>query len=87
MQVPRSIFREYDVRGLVDEQLTPAFAEHLGRAVTSEGVARFGRAPVLAVGRDNRPSGAALAAALRRGIVAAGGTAIDVGEMPTPALY
>ena len=42
MQVPRSIFREYDVRGLVDEQLTPAFAEHLGRAVTSEGVARFG---------------------------------------------
>jgi phosphomannomutase/phosphoglucomutase len=87
VQVPRSIFREYDVRGIVGDQLTPALAEHLGRAVASEGVARLGRAPVLAVGRDNRPSGAELAAGVRRGIAAAGGTAIDVGEMPTPALY
>jgi phosphomannomutase/phosphoglucomutase len=39
------------------------------------------------VGRDNRPSGAGLAAAVRQGIVDAGGTAIDVGEVPTPALY
>jgi phosphomannomutase/phosphoglucomutase len=39
------------------------------------------------VGRDNRPSGPALAAGVREGIVAAGGTAVDVGELPTPALY
>jgi len=47
----------------------------------------MGGAPLLAVGRDNRPSGATLAAAVRRGIAAAGGTAVDVGELPTPALY
>ena len=46
-----------------------------------------GHAPVIAVGRDNRPSGPALAAGVRRGIVEAGGTAIDVGTLPTPALY
>jgi len=39
------------------------------------------------VGRDNRPSGSALAQGVREGIVAAGGTAVDVGELPTPALY
>jgi phosphomannomutase/phosphoglucomutase len=87
VQVPRTIFREYDVRGLVDVQLTPAFAEALGRALATVASERLGRPPVLAVGRDNRPSGAALSAGVRRGIVAAGGTAIDVGEMPTPALY
>jgi phosphomannomutase/phosphoglucomutase len=87
MLFPRTIFREYDVRGVVGSQLTPDLAYHLGRAVTSLGVDRLGRAPVIAVGRDNRPSGDALAAALRRGIVASGGTAVDVGTLPTPALY
>jgi phosphomannomutase/phosphoglucomutase len=42
---------------------------------------------VLAVGRDNRPSGTSLAQAVRAGIVESGGVAIDVGMMPTPALY
>jgi len=87
MQVPRTIFREYDIRGLVDSQLTPALAEAIGRGVATVARERLGRPATLAVGRDNRPSGAALAAGVRRGIVAAGGTAIDVGEMPTPALY
>ncbi len=87
MQVPRTIFREYDIRGLVETELTPAFAEHLGRAVASEAWHRIGRAPTLVVGRDNRPSGDALARALRAGIAATGATAIDVGELPTPALY
>ena len=41
----------------------------------------------IAVGRDNRPSGAALARGVRQGIVEAGGTAVDVGILPTPALY
>lgn len=87
VQVPRSIFRQYDVRGIVDRELTPAFARALGRAFASLGWARLDRAPVVCVGRDNRPSGGALAAAVREGIAAAGGTAIDVGELPTPALY
>lgn len=87
MQVPRNIFREYDVRGVVGAELTPAFARALGRAYASLGWARMGRAPVLAVGRDNRPSGTELSAAVRQGIADAGATAIDVGELPTPALY
>jgi phosphomannomutase/phosphoglucomutase len=87
VRVPRSIFRQYDIRGLVGEELTPALARALGSAVAALGARRLGRAPVLAVGRDNRPSGGELAAGLRAGIAAAGGTAVDVGELPTPALY
>jgi phosphomannomutase/phosphoglucomutase len=87
MQVSRTVFRQYDVRGLVGSELTPAFAEALGRAFASVAYERAGRAPVLAVGRDNRPSGAGLAAGIRTGIARAGGTALDVGELPTPALY
>jgi len=87
VRVPRSIFRQYDIRGLVGDELTPALATALGSAFAALGARRLGRAPVLAVGRDNRPSGKALAAAVRAGVVAAGGTAVDVGELPTPALY
>jgi phosphomannomutase / phosphoglucomutase len=87
MNVPKSIFRQYDVRGLVDEELTPEFARALGRAFTTAAWDRIGRAPVLAVGRDNRPSGPSLSQGIRHGIADAGGTAVDVGTLPTPALY
>jgi phosphomannomutase len=87
MNVPKSIFREYDVRGVVDRELTADFARALGRAFGSVAADRLGRAPVIAVGRDNRPSGPALSAGVRRGIAEAGGTAVDVGTLPTPALY
>ena len=87
MNVPKSIFRQYDVRGLVGTELTPELARALGRAYASLAWEKVGRAPVLAVGRDNRPSGPALADGVRRGIVDAGGTAVDVGLLPTPALY
>jgi phosphomannomutase/phosphoglucomutase len=87
MNAPKSIFRQYDIRGLVGSELTPEFARALGRAFASVAWDRVGRAPTIAVGRDNRPSGEALAAALRAGMVEAGATAIDVGVLPTPALY
>jgi len=87
MNVPRSIFRQYDVRGVVGTELTPELARALGRAFASVGWERLGRAPALAVGRDNRPSGPALADGVRQGIVEAGGIAVDVGTLPTPALY
>src|SRR5919112_4277207 len=87
MNVPKSIFRQYDVRGIVGRELTPEFARALGRAFASVATDRLGRAPVIAVGRDNRPSGPALSEGVRRGIADAGGTAIDVGTLPTPALY
>ncbi|MEP6589684.1 MAG: phosphomannomutase/phosphoglucomutase [Gemmatimonadota bacterium] len=87
MNIPKSIFRQYDIRGVVGSELTPVFARALGRAIGSMAVARLGGAPRLVVGRDNRPSGEALAAALRQGLVASGCTAVDVGMLPTPALY
>jgi phosphomannomutase/phosphoglucomutase len=87
VNVPKSIFRQYDVRGLVDRELTPEFARALGRAFASVAHERLGRPAVIAVGRDNRPSGDALSRGVRRGITEAGGTAIDVGTLPTPALY
>ncbi|HXS23594.1 MAG TPA: phosphomannomutase/phosphoglucomutase [Gemmatimonadales bacterium] len=87
MNVPKSIFRQYDVRGIVDRELTPEFARALGRAYGTKAWDRLGRGPVLAVGRDNRPSGPALATGIRQGIVDTGATAVDVGLVPTPALY
>jgi phosphomannomutase/phosphoglucomutase len=87
MKVPKTVFREYDVRGIVDEELTPEFARALGHAFASVAWDKVGHAPVLTVGRDNRPSGDALAAGVRQGIADAGGTAVDIGMVPTPALY
>jgi phosphomannomutase/phosphoglucomutase len=87
MDVPRGIFRQYDVRGLVGSELTPELARALGQACATFGWERLARPPVIAVGRDNRPSGERLAAAVSAGIAAAGATALDVGELPTPALY
>lgn len=87
MNVPKTIFRQYDVRGIVDRELTPEFARALGRAYGTAAWNRLGKAPLLAVGRDNRPSGAALASGVREGLASTGANVIDVGELPTPALY
>jgi phosphomannomutase/phosphoglucomutase len=87
MNVPKSIFRQYDVRGIVGRELTPELARAVGRAFASVAWKRLGRAPTIAVGRDNRPSGPELSRGVRQGIVDAGGTAVDVGTLPTPALY
>jgi phosphomannomutase/phosphoglucomutase len=87
VNVPAAIFRQYDIRGLVDLELTPALARRIGRALVAVARERGARAPRLAVGRDNRPSGTALAEAVAQGIASAGAHAIDVGLVPTPALY
>src|SRR5213083_3658169 len=87
MRLPSTIFRQYDIRGLVDQELTPAAAHAVGQAYTTFAMQRLGKAPRVAVGRDNRPSGAKLAQGVAEGIAAAGGSALDVGELPTPALY
>src|SRR5437870_8084228 len=87
MKVPGAIFREYDIRGTVGNQLTAEVARAIGQAVATLGWERLGRAPRLAVGRDNRPSGPALTHGVLSGIAAAGGHGVDVGELPTPALY
>ena len=87
MKIPPSIFRQYDIRGVVGEQLDAQVAHAIGRAVATDARRRTGKAARLAVGRDNRPSGELLAHALGDGMAAAGATAIDIGMLPTPALY
>ena len=87
MKLPATIFRQYDIRGLVDKELTPAAARAVGQAYTTLAWERLGTPPRVAVGRDNRPSGSRLAKGIAEGIAAAGGAALDVGELPTPALY
>ena len=87
MNLPATIFRQYDIRGLVDKQLTLETARLVCQAYATFAWERLKQAPRVAVGRDNRPSGAELSRGIREGIVAAGGSAVDVGELPTPALY
>ncbi len=87
MHTPRAIFRQYDIRGVAGTELTAELARAVGRAYATLGWDKLGRAPVLAVGRDNRPSGTGLAEAIRAGIADTGATAIDIGVLPTPALY
>ncbi len=87
MDVPGAIFRQYDIRGVVGEELTAPLAHAVGRAVATMARQRLGTAPRLAVGRDNRPSGELLSRAVRDGIAQTGAVAVDIGMLPTPALY
>ena len=77
-----SIYKAYDVRGLVPEQLGAADAHRLGRAV-----ARHFGARQLVVGRDARRSSPELGDALLRGISEEGVDVIDIGLVATPMLY
>ncbi|MHB0866270.1 MAG: phosphomannomutase/phosphoglucomutase [Thermoleophilia bacterium] len=79
------IFREYDVRGLVDEDLTGETVELLGKGYGTY-IQSFGLREAL-IGRDNRPSSAPFRDALARGLMSTGVDVIDVGELPTPAFY
>ena len=85
MQVQASAFKAYDIRGIVGQALTEAFAEHLGRAFGSEARAAGERAVV--VGRDGRVSGPMLSAALIRGLASTGLDVVDLGAVTTPMLY
>jgi len=82
---PASIFKAYDIRGIVGDTLTEAGVETIGRAIGSEALARSRNTVV--IGRDGRLSGPALAAALARGLQASGVDVIDVGQVATPMLY
>ena len=80
-----SILREYDIRGIIGETLSPADALHLGKAFGTR-VRRNGGS-VVAVGRDGRLSSPDLAKALIEGLVSTGCTVRDIGMGPTPMLY
>ncbi|MCU0942911.1 MAG: phosphomannomutase/phosphoglucomutase, partial [Hydrogenophaga sp.] len=85
MQVSASIFKAYDVRGVVPSTLDEGVAEALGLAFGTVALRQGER--TVAVGRDGRLSGPSLSGALIRGLVAAGIDVIDVGVVTTPMLY
>ena len=87
MQVPTQSFREYDIRGVADRDLSDEVARGIGRGFGTT-LGAGGDAPVrIAVGRDCRLSSERLFAALVDGLVKAGVRVIDIGIGPTPMLY
>ncbi|MEP7043821.1 MAG: phosphomannomutase/phosphoglucomutase [Dokdonella sp.] len=84
-QVDPSIFRMYDIRGVVGQTLTTGVARLIGRAIGSEARARDLKEIV--VGRDGRLSGPELVGALIQGLRSTGMDVIDIGLAPTPVTY
>jgi phosphomannomutase len=77
-----SIFKAYDIRGVVPDQLGTEDAYRIGRAT-----ARFLAVSELVIGRDARSSSPALAEALVRGVTREGADVADIGLVATPMLY
>ena len=82
---PDSIFRAYDIRGVVPKTLTAETAYWIGRAIGSQSLAQG--EPNVSVGRDGRLSGPELVERLIQGLADSGCHVSDVGLVPTPALY
>ena len=83
--IDASIFRAYDIRGVVDESLTEETVENIGWALGSEALDR--NENTIIIGRDGRLSGERLSNALCKGILKSGCDVIDIGAVPTPTLY
>jgi phosphomannomutase / phosphoglucomutase len=80
-----TIFREYDIRGIADTELTSAGVEQLGRGLGTHLIRHSGKN--INVGRDCRLSSPRLRDALVKGLLAAGCDVTDIGVVPTPVLY
>ena len=84
-QVPTEIFRAYDIRGLVEEQINKELAYKIGQALGSE--ALDAGQGTLVVAKDARTHSPLLAEYLIRGIISTGCKALNIGTVPTPLLY
>jgi len=84
-----TIFRAYDIRGVVDVDLSEAAYHTLGRAAGTYFRRRNAKAsaPRIVVGRDARLTSPAYAAALIAGLRSTGCDVIDIGMVPTPLMY
>ena len=87
MNIKTHIFREYDIRGIVDKDLSGDVPELIGKAFGSEVRKRLGGTPTVAVGHDNRPSSPGLADGIIKGLLSTGVNVVFVGTVPTPVLY
>ena len=85
VEVPDSIFRAYDIRGVTGDSLTSEIVRVIGQAIGSEGIHRG--LQEICVGYDGRHSSPDLADALCQGLTEAGMDVVRVGRVPTPVLY
>ncbi|CBL44105.1 Phosphomannomutase [gamma proteobacterium HdN1] len=79
------IFRAYDIRGVVNQELTPAVACAIGGAIGA--MAKLAGQSKIVVARDGRLSSEALTQGLIEGLIGAGLRVVDIGMVPTPVLY
>jgi len=85
MKITEEIFRAYDIRGIVENALTPDAVQLIGQAFATEALAQNQKTVV--IGRDGRLSSPELSQRLGNGLRAGGCDVIDVGMVPTPVLY
>ncbi|MGC8581227.1 MAG: phosphomannomutase/phosphoglucomutase [Thermoplasmata archaeon] len=81
--ISETIFREYDIRGIYNKDITPEIAERIGRAYSLY----LGSGSSVCIGRDLRPSSEPLYKSLIKGFLDQGCNVIDLGKVPTPLLY
>jgi phosphomannomutase len=82
MSMLDTIFKAYDIRGVVPDQLNADLARSIGSAF-----ARFAKSPMVVVARDMRASGVDLSRAFAEGLTAAGVDVVDLGMASTDELY
>ena len=93
MTLSPHIFREYDIRGIVGQDLTPALAGEVGRSYGTilverwEGKGGGAERPRVVVGWDNRPTSPALMEALSHGLTGSGVDVLELGVVPTPVTW
>lgn len=85
INISPSIFKAYDIRGIVGKTLNPDVAFQIGRAFASAVLAKGEK--TVAIGRDGRLSGPELTASLIKGLRASGVNVIDLGLVATPMVY
>src|SRR5471032_987303 len=85
VSLSKTIFKAYDIRGIIGKTLDAGVARQIGQAFGQAALAKGERRVV--IGRDGRLSGPELTAALAEGLQAAGVDVIDIGMVPTPIGY
>jgi len=85
MKINPEIFRQYDIRGVVDKDLTPKIVEIIGKGIGTYLRERNKREIV--IGRDARLSSPEFRNSLLAGLISTGCKVIDLGLIPTPLLY
>lgn len=85
MRIPSEIFRAYDIRGRVEDQITPEVVRDIAQTYASQLEKPQGKRII--IGRDLRESSESLSQAAVEGLMAAGCHVIDIGQAPTPLVY